>query len=341
MSTDKPSGSAQVNMLAKMREQYQGDSALNNILNKAKLDKEISIKNHQEKASSSEHGYINSSTKLGELIEIDPSICKPWDFADRDELEMGNIGELANSIKANGQQEPVLIRPIKSNNQKIKYEIIFGHRRWKACLLCNKPLLAMVKVISDKEAAIAQKEENQNRENLSDYSRAFNYKKLLESKVFQTQTELAAYLGIPKNTLNVLLNYTKIPRKLLEAIKLPHQLPQRTALKIAQLTEKISEDELKILCEIGPGFINGKIPYKDICKNLLKKTMEGGSNLSKTEKYKTITVRNSLNVKLFTAGLNHNKAPSITFHNIVTDNDLYDEAIVLISNFLKDKTDKI
>jgi ParB family chromosome partitioning protein len=252
---------------------------------------------------------------------------------------MGDISELAKSIKSNGQQEPVLIRECKNPVNNIKYEVIFGHRRWKACLLCEQPLFAILKNISDKDAAIAQKEENQNRENLSDYARAFNYRKLLDSKIFSTQSELAAHLGIPKNTLAVLLNYTKIPKKLLEAMKTPHMLPQRTATKISQLTSNINPEELNKLCKIAPGFVNGQISFKNITPSLWA---EEGSSIQPTlddDKFNRRSIKNKLNIPLFTAGLNQNKVPSITFSKVVIENNLYEDVVNLVEAFLKEKTE--
>ena len=52
------------------------------------------------------------------------------------------------------------------------------------------------------------------------------------------------------------------------------------------------------------------------------------------------TYKNSLNVKLFTSGLNQNKVPSLTFHKIVIDNDLLPKVESLIYDFLKEQTDK-
>lgn len=297
------------------------------------------ITNEDSSINKTETYSLKAISSRGRIIEVSPNECQPWDFADRGELEMGDISELAKSIKANGQQEPVLIREIKKPDDNIKYEVIFGHRRWKACLLCEQPLFAIIKNISDKDAAIAQKEENQNRENLSDYARAFNYKKLLDSNVFKTQSELAAHLGIPKNTLAVLLNYTKIPKQILNAMKTPHYLPQRTATKLAQLTSDITPEELQRVCEIAPGFVNGQISYKNISPSL----WSDEKNLFKSnEEIKTFdrrSIKNKLNIPLFTAGLNQNKVPSITFSKVVIENNLYDEVVELVESFLRNKTE--
>lgn len=271
------------------------------------------------------------------VVEILPEKCRPWMFADRGQYEMGNIEELANSIKANGQQEPVLVRRISASlNDQVEYEVIFGHRRWLACSLCDKPLLAMVKELDDKSAAIAQKEENENRENLSDYARAVNYKLLLDNNVFKTNTELSAQLGIPRTTLNDILAYTKLPDVLLEQLQKPHLLPRRTAVKLSQLCKNISHDKLNLLCSLVPSIESGSIPYNKLSSILLQnKTDVCEKNATKNNVFK-----NSLNIKMFTSGLNHNKVPSLTFHKVVTENNLLPEIEELIYKFLKSKTER-
>jgi len=269
------------------------------------------------------------------ILELDPSQCKPWNYADRDQSEMGDIEQLANSIKANGQQEPALVRRININNSpELRYEVIFGHRRWLACKLANQPLLAMVKDLSDQQAAICQKEENENRENLSDFARAFNYKKLLDNHIFKSERELAANFNVNKSTLADLMSYTKIPDQLLKALKTPHLLPKRSAIKLSQLCKNISDEELKKLCGIANLIITGKIPYKKLNVELLGRDTPILAENNKSKKFK-----NSLSVPLFTAGQNPNKAPCFTFHKIVTDNNLLHELEELVFNFLKSKTE--
>tara|TARA_B110000879_G_scaffold67138_1_gene94028 strand:+ start:1544 stop:2572 length:1029 start_codon:yes stop_codon:yes gene_type:complete len=277
---------------------------------------------------------------IGELMYISVDQCKPWKFANRPELEMGDIDELARSIKEDGQTVPALARRCKDEANGIKYEIIYGHRRWRACKLCDIDLFAIILDISDKDAAKEQKKENEKRKDLSEYSEAFSYKQMLDEKMFLSQIELAASLGIPSQTLSNLLSYTKIPVDVLKAMKTPHLLPQRTAIKIAQLVNVMSDQEKQKLCELSPFIINKSISFSDISIELFRKNLELNDNITpESNTYKRKIVTNKNKVKLFTSGLNHNKAPSITFHKFVTDNNLYDEVVSLVSDYLTKKSE--
>lgn len=335
MSEKKTSMSAQVNMLQKMREAHKETSILDNLLSNAEKEKKQSKEN-----SHSSTQTINLEKEMDfAIINIPPSKCRPWKYADRDQDEMGNIEELASSIRTNGQQEPALLRKLDKNSEgDIEYEVIFGHRRWLACKLCDTPLMAMVKDIDDKTAAVAQKEENENRQSLSDYARAFNYRKLLDSGVFSSNRELAAYIRVPTSSLTELFSYTKLPESLLEAFITPHLLPKRSAIKLAQLCRDISSKDLSNLCSLAPLILSGKIPYSKLDIRLIKSSMST-TEIPENKPIKN-TYKNSLNVKLFTSGLNQNKVPSLTFHKIVIDNDLLPKVESLIYDFLKEQTDK-
>ena len=273
----------------------------------------------------------------GKLLYIPVDQCKPWDFANRPQLEMGDIDELARSIKEDGQTVPVLARPCKKTNSDVKYEIIYGHRRWRACKLCNLDLFAIVIDIPDKIAAKEQKKENEKRKDLSEFAEAWNYKKMLDEKVFSSQMELAATLGIPRQSLHNILSYTKIPQKVLDAMKTPHLLPQRTAIRIAQISKDLNEKQIHRLCDLAPQIISKKIPFKDISPTLLEE-QTSKVNTQEQTKYPREVVVNKNNIKLFTAGLNHNKVPSITFHKFVTDNNLYNDIVSLVKDYLQEKS---
>lgn len=268
------------------------------------------------------------------IIKISTDLCAPWAYADRGIPEMGNIEELAQSIKINGQQEPALVRKIKDSQ---KYEIIFGHRRWLACKCAHVPLLAMVKELTDKEAAIAQKEENENRENLSDYSKALNYKTLLDNDIFKNESELAIQLNIKRSTLSDIMCFTKLPDKLLSNIEKPHELPKRLAVKLSSISNKASEMEIDRLCELLPLIIQGKIPFSKLSLDLIKD--ENHDSLAKTSINKSKTFKNSKSVKLFSSGRNQNKSFCFNFHKIVEENNLLEELEHLVFNYLKDKTE--
>lgn len=334
-----------------MSKQKKTEAAILEMLDKFSLDT-IDVSERETSDTSQKSNTLISSSKqqpcnidktneLGQIIQIETSKCRPWKYADRNENEMGDIEELSNSIKSNGQQEPILVRPAPNNQDGIEYEVIFGHRRWLACKLCSKKVIAIKKNLSDKDAAVAQKEENDNRENLSPFAKSQSYKKLLDNGIFKSQTELSAHMGLSRQTIAALMSFNKIHSKIMHTIKQPHNIPLRTAIKLAQLSESIkTEEELNRLISVIPQIESGVIPFKKIDAKLLSPLEQEKNTKKENIKITSRVIKNDFNVKLFTAGLNHNKVPSITFHKMVTDNNLYEEVVTLVENFLKEKTRK-
>ena len=102
---------------------------------------------------------IKTEVSDTQILNVDPSTCKRWKFADRIDSDFSRIDELSEDILKNGQINPVLIRP--ADDEDFKYEIIAGSRRWKACLIANIPLKAILTDYNDTQAAIAQIRENE------------------------------------------------------------------------------------------------------------------------------------------------------------------------------------
>jgi len=226
------------------------------------------------------------------LINVNPEKCSPWKFADRTDEELGDIDALALSIAHDGQQEPILIRPAK--DAATQYEIIFGNRRWRACQKIGKPIKAILRTLSDQEAAISQKAENENRVDISDYAKAKYYEQLLTAKVFSSQSELAKRMGIGHSTLVDIMSYIRIPDAVLCKFNAPHKIPRSHAAKLAAIAsrqknhsklakkvENIAKDieqkkiSLKKLEQSLSDALEGKPESQDITRPMVKKTGPG------------------------------------------------------------------
>lgn len=273
------------------------------------LNAKVNLKNETPSYFEPSHEHVKDNELL---MELSPEACMPWAFSDRIEQELGDIEELANSIQKAGQQEPILVRPIKNSylleNPTIKYEIIFGNRRWRACKLINKSLIAIVKNIDDQAAALSQKEENENRQDISDYSRAIHYKKLIDSGVFANENQLASKLNIPRNRFNDLMSYNRIPKQLLEVIPNMHSISQRVAIKLASLAK--NPENLEILIHLAP---------KIGARKLTSSTLQNAIEEFKTDQTvslirKNIQVISKNGEEIFTIRDDSNGTPYIVLH---------------------------
>jgi len=170
---------------------------------------------------------------------IDTHLCIPWKYADRQGFEFGDLDALADSIKESGQLQPALVRPLvrTSEQSELQYEIIHGVRRWKAAQMAGKQLLAYVESLNDAEAAVRQHAENAQRQDVSPYSLALFYKRLLDDKIFK-RAELYRLSGMPKSTFSEFMAYTRIPEKFWAGVNDPNRISVSMAAKIASLASK-------------------------------------------------------------------------------------------------------
>lgn len=142
-----------------------------------------------------------------------PSPLQPRRHFAEDELEA-----LAESIRARGVMQPLLVRPVAGDPQR--YEIIAGERRWRAAQRAGLHELPVVPhALSDRETLEVALLENVQRQDLSPIEEADGYRRLID-EFGHTQAELATALGKSRSHIANLLRLLALPaavRSLLDA----------------------------------------------------------------------------------------------------------------------------
>lgn len=151
--------------------------------------------------------------------ELDPNKCRLWQYADRPENEAEHAQEIASSMDDVDQISPVIAREISIDDPdypNIEYEIIAGSVRWRAAKLRDKPLKAIIKSLSDKEALAVMIVENEHRRGISAFSRSLQLQKTWQSGMFESQDELASVHRIEKSKASMYLKVAVNESKLRE-----------------------------------------------------------------------------------------------------------------------------
>ncbi|MFL5321477.1 MAG: ParB/RepB/Spo0J family partition protein [Myxococcaceae bacterium] len=116
------------------------------------------------------------------------------------------LKELAESIKAQGILQPVLVRKEGSH-----YRLIAGERRWRASQLAGlKEIPAIVKDVSEKEAFELALVENLQRADLNPVEEAEGYKRLAE-EFRLTQDQISTRVGKDRSTIANALRLLSLP----------------------------------------------------------------------------------------------------------------------------------
>ena len=115
------------------------------------------------------------------------ALLQPGKYQPRTRMDEGSLYELAESIKAQGVMQPVLVRPLSGG----RYEIIAGERRTRAAKLAGlDEVPVLVKDVPDESAAAMALIENIQREDLNPLEEAQGLKRLTDE--FGLTHEMAA-----------------------------------------------------------------------------------------------------------------------------------------------------
>jgi len=140
------------------------------------------------------------------LIYLDPAAIRPNPKQPRKVFKEEALQELAESIRQDGMQEPVLVRQVGDD-----YELVSGERRVKASVMADQATVpAICRNVSDKDMLKLGLIENIQREDLNPIETAAAYGQLIEE--FQwTQEELADQVGKNRATVTNTLRLLNLP----------------------------------------------------------------------------------------------------------------------------------
>ncbi len=112
----------------------------------------------------------------GELRTIATGRLRPGRYQPRTRMDEASIAELAESIKAQGVLQPILVRPSGDD-----YEIIAGERRWRAAQAAGLgEVPVVVRDVEDNAALAIALIENIQRENLNPLEEAIGIQRLID-----------------------------------------------------------------------------------------------------------------------------------------------------------------
>ena len=176
------------------------------------------------------------------ISDLIPNKYQPRKIFDED-----NLNDLTNSIKERGILQPIIVR--KSNDDKYKFEIIAGERRWLAAQKAGLHTVPVVITEADDlkslEFAIV---ENVQRHDLNPLEEAQGYKRLIDEFNYD-QEKVSKFIGKSRSHITNSLRLLTLP---LEVIKLVE-------------TQKLTAGHAKILVGLeNSSFVANKIVEKKL-----------------------------------------------------------------------------
>jgi ParB family chromosome partitioning protein len=142
----------------------------------------------------------------------------PNKYQPRKIFDESNLEDLSNSIKERGVIQPIIVR--KSNDDKTKYEIIAGERRWLAAQkagLHNVPVvITEADDLKSLEFAIV---ENVQRHDLNPLEEAQGYKRLIDEFAYD-QEKVSKFIGKSRSYITNSLRLLSLPEEVIKLIQM-------------------------------------------------------------------------------------------------------------------------
>jgi ParB family chromosome partitioning protein len=147
--------------------------------------------------------------------ELPVDLVQRGKYQPRRDMDPESLQELADSIKAQGVMQPIIVRSVSDK----KYEIIAGERRWRATQLAGlESIPVIVRNVSDETAIAMALIENIQREDLNPIEEAASLQRL-QQEFELTQQEVATAVGKSRSTVANLIRLMTLEgdvRRLLE-----------------------------------------------------------------------------------------------------------------------------
>ncbi len=137
----------------------------------------------------------------GQLTELKIESLQPGKYQPRTRMDEAALTQLADSIRAQGVMQPILVRPLEAGS----YEIIAGERRWRAARLAGLSTVpVLVRGVTDSTALAMALIENLQREDLNPLEQANGIQRLV-SEFGITHDKAAELVGRSRSAVTNLL----------------------------------------------------------------------------------------------------------------------------------------
>ncbi len=169
---------------------------------------------------------------------LDPATIRPSRWANRDTASFAtkDFEELKSEIaSAGGNVQPIKVRPVKPTGAEAQeFELVFGHRRHRACLELGLPVLAVIENLGEQELFVEMDRENRSRKNLSAWEQGMAYRRALEAGLFPSNRKLAEALGVDLSLVGKARALADLPAEAVNAFASPLDLQFRFAKPLAE-----------------------------------------------------------------------------------------------------------
>jgi ParB family chromosome partitioning protein len=246
---------------------------------------------------------INTLKAAKPVMKIQPNLIRASAWANRhqDSFESSEFAAFKAEIdSAAGNIQPIKVRPLKSADiaGEPKYEIVFGHRRHRACLELGIEVSAMVDDIDEKTMFVEMDRENRERADLRPYEQGLMYARALDSGLFSSLRKLSEEIGADPTNVSKAVSLARLPAEILDAFKSRLDIQYRWASDLKAALEKEPELILARAADINrQKRLGNQLPSQAVFNMLVGKVSTSKKAIARSvtvgQRVLTITERNS------------------------------------------------
>lgn len=203
---------------------------------------------------------------------LDPKVVVPSRWANRVEdsfLAPDFLSLKAEIESSGGNVQPIKVRPLGAD----KFEIVFGHRRHRACLELGLDVLATIETVEDAQLFAEMDRENRERQALRPYETGLMYARALDQGLFASARKLSEAISADLTYVGRALKLARLPDDVIKAFRSPLDLQFAWA---ADLSEALQKDPDGVLVR-AKGLAQRL--EKPAAKEVLRQLVQGGSTV--------------------------------------------------------------
>ncbi len=198
-----------------------------------------------------------SGRHVGSIIPMNLIEANP----DQPRTNLGNIEELAASIREKGVLEPILVRVVGPN----QYQIISGERRFRAATMAGLDEIPAIELdVDDKEQVEIALIENIQRTDLTAFEEAEGFL-LLQQKFGYTHEKISQVIGKSRTTITETLLINDIPDRIRAMCREAHIANKSVLVQVARAGNEEAMEQ------VVRGYAAGEMSREDVRKKTAAK----------------------------------------------------------------------
>lgn len=158
---------------------------------------------------------------------IDAKLIHPSRWANRNEASFASVDFKNFKLEiesACGNVQPIKVRP--RVGMLGEFEVVFGHRRHRACLELGLAVLAVIEELNDVELFAQMDRENRQRADLRPFEQGVMYARALDEGLFPSLRKMSESLGVDASNASKAIALARLPAQVLAAFASPLDLQQ-------------------------------------------------------------------------------------------------------------------